>query len=206
MRPLRRADEILGAVSVVSATPALPRDELDVLRRFVDSAGFALASLRDRLALEQLAFTDALTGLANRRGLERALEARRGSRCCLVLIDFDGLKAINDQLTYEHGDAVIGAAGAELARHVRGDEVAARLAGDEFVLVLDSAAGPGLDRRLEAIRSSVERLEVPDEVAPLFRGASIGYASTELAGDGRELLREATAMLHTNKALRKTPG
>ncbi len=88
------------------------------------------------------AFTDALTGVANRRGFERALArewklSRRGTvESYLVLIDLDGFKAINDSFGHSAGDRVLQLCAQALQEAARGTDVIGRIGGDEFAAVL----------------------------------------------------------------------
>lgn len=120
------------------ATPARVDDVLDaVLQRVVD---VALAELQAQ------ALTDPLTGLGNRRALERDLPAelaragRSATPLGLVLADVDGLKAINDLSGHAEGDAALRRMAAALRRVGRGSDRAYRLGGDEFVLLLPGGA------------------------------------------------------------------
>ena len=94
--------------------------------------------------IEKLAFTDALTGLPNRRQLivrlQQALEtsAREGQLAALLLIDLDDFKAINDTLGHHQGDRMLEQVAARLMRCAPADDAAARLGGDEFVVLLES--------------------------------------------------------------------
>jgi GGDEF domain-containing protein len=89
----------------------------------------------------------------------------RDSELSLLLIDFDGLKGVNDALGYDRGDALIAAVGMALAANVNEGELAARLGGDEFVVVLPEAmgacaeAGRGTDR-------GARRVAVPGDLEP----------------------------------------
>ncbi len=93
--------------------------------------------------LEKLALEDPMTGIANRRCFEQvatqslhASQADGGRPLCLALIDVDNFKKVNDGHSHLVGDKVLQVIAALLAEHVRDEDLAARLAGDEFVLVL----------------------------------------------------------------------
>ncbi len=93
--------------------------------------------------LEKLALEDPMTGIANRRCFEqvatqclRASQADGGRPLCLALIDVDRFKEVNDGHSHLVGDKVLQVIAALLSEHVRDEDLAARLAGDEFVLVL----------------------------------------------------------------------
>ena len=112
----------------------------------------ALLAMNERLELavtertaelQALLLRDALTGLPNRRALLEALpEAMRRARrvgrpCALLFLDMDGFKAVNDNHGHEEGDELLRQFGARLAQGVRKTDMVARLAGDEFVVVLE---------------------------------------------------------------------
>ena len=103
--------------------------------------------------------TDPLTGLANRRALERTLEAalaRAGARSRsvgLLMLDLDGFKAINDTHGHAAGDEALREVARRLRRCVRERDLVARLGGDEFVVVLTDLGG-----RSEAVQDSMERI------------------------------------------------
>jgi diguanylate cyclase (GGDEF)-like protein len=92
--------------------------------------------------LEQMALTDELTGLANRRRLQgllgqmfaQAVRYRQDLAC--IMADLDGFKAINDTLGHQKGDEALAIAGRLIAEQVRLSDVAARFGGDEFIVIL----------------------------------------------------------------------
>jgi diguanylate cyclase (GGDEF)-like protein len=114
--------------------------------------------LLDRRALERRATTDELTGLVNRREFERITEEsllaadRFNTGACLMLIDLNGFKQINDTLGHQFGDLVLQAAAARLRLAVRDTDVVGRWGGDEFVILL-----PGIEDGT-GVRASAERI------------------------------------------------
>jgi len=110
-------------------------EELDAVARLCE-----VALRLDRLHYESL--HDPLTGLYNRRGFDDHLAAsisrsvRYGWSFGLVLLDLDGFKAINDRIGHQGGDTVLRAVGEQLRHGLRAGDIAARVGGDEFALLL----------------------------------------------------------------------
>ncbi len=126
----------LGTLCILDQKPrVLEADDLEALRDIGAMVASELGSL-------QLATTDALTGLSNRRGFDaltkQALaQSRRGDEpCMLVAIDMDGFKAINDTLGHEVGDEALRSFAETLLETFRESDVVARTGGDEFTLLL----------------------------------------------------------------------
>ena len=106
------------------------------------------AHLEDTVAartaeLQQLLMRDVLTGLPNRRALMQALPeamaraARLGRPCAVMFLDMDGFKQVNDTYGHEEGDELLRQFGTRILNSIRETDMAVRLAGDEFVVVLD---------------------------------------------------------------------
>jgi diguanylate cyclase (GGDEF)-like protein len=204
-RPLSAYGNPVGVICFhFAGRGALLDAEFDSLRKFCDSAATALYNARVRAGLHHLAYTDPLTGLPNRRRLEDEINKLRGKEVSIVLIDFDGLKHVNDTLDYDRGDALISLIGASLQRNLRDGDLAVRLGGDEFVVLL-----PDTDARLARIRGeeigvALDALDVPDDIKPHFRGASVGSATASPDEDLQPILRRATEEMHARKRRRKT--
>ncbi|HXF81688.1 MAG TPA: GGDEF domain-containing protein [bacterium] len=163
-----------------------------------------------RARLSELAITDPLTGLFNRRHFEEILRAeiarirRYGGQCSLAMIDLDFFKNYNDTLGHLAGDALLKELAALMSSHLRVSDVFARYGGEEFGLIMVNTP------REEAI-AAMERLRVLVEGYP-FRGGgiqpfgrltiSMGVAACPEDGlDYEELVRKADAALYAAKRL-----
>ena len=102
--------------------------------------------------------TDALTGLINRRGWDRHLEQeehryrRFGDPACVVVLDLDHLKIVNDTEGHDAGDRYLQRAAQVLAGTVRGSDILARIGGDEFGIVMSGAGVGQADELVERMR------------------------------------------------------
>lgn len=153
-----------------------------------------LRAERDRFARESL--TDPLTGLANRRALERRLQAVTPSTT-LILVDIDQFKQVNDGFGHDVGDEALRRIGSILLDCVRPGDVAARLGGDEFMLVLDTADRDVAVRRGYEVRDRIAAEAWHELHTSLRVAASVGVAWG--ARDGLTLYREADEGLYRAK-------
>jgi len=156
---------------------------------------------------EEAAFTDHLTGLANRRRFERQLDReiarteRYGHPFCLLMLDIDDYKKVNDTFGHEAGDEAMRRLAKTLQEGIRGIDLAARIGGDEFAAILaetDLARGVEVAERL---REAIEATEIPTASSNTFRiTASFGVAeSPSCAQTTSELLACADAALYQAK-------
>ncbi|MBB5665433.1 diguanylate cyclase (GGDEF)-like protein [Rhizobium leguminosarum] len=123
------------------------------------------------------AITDPLTGLLNRRALFDQYGTRpMGSTTAVIVFDIDHFKSVNDRFGHASGDRVIKAFAAELATHCRAGDIAARLGGEEFALVLKETMPGRAELAAERIRRAFEasEIEIDDEV--LTCTVSVGVA------------------------------
>ena len=152
---------------------------------------------------EEAAFTDHLTGLANRRRFERQLgrEVARAARYehpfCLLLIDIDNFKGVNDTHGHDAGDEVLRRFGNAVQAGTRGIDTGARIGGDEFAVILpETDLEHGLEVA-ERLRSAVGSMEV-EGVGRIT--ASFGVAEFPSSADtGEELKAAADAALYEAK-------
>jgi diguanylate cyclase (GGDEF)-like protein len=130
--------------------------------------------LRDQaLELRSQTFSDGLTGIANRRHFDLAMEKehRRAKRCgialSMLMIDIDFFKAYNDHYGHQQGDdTLIKVAGALAAMLSRPLDLIARYGGEEFALILPEMDSAGALRIAEALRQKIAQLAIPHEAAP----------------------------------------
>jgi two-component system, cell cycle response regulator len=163
--------------------------------------------LEKRLAEERLRYLsnhDPLTDLYNRGYFTEEMERiERGRRfpVSIMMADLDGLKRINDTLGHAAGDRLILQA-ARLIRHaVRGDDVVARMGGDEFAVILPNTDSEIALMVCDRIRSSEAAFNL--ECSSYVIGISIGIATAEQGGSLAEALREADERMYKDKFARK---
>jgi diguanylate cyclase len=148
------------------------------------------------------ALTDELTGLPNRRALNRRLdEAIAASRAtALLLIDLDGFKELNDALGHHVGDELLQQLGERLSRGLRDADFLARLGGDEFAVLLAGAVdAAGAGAAADRLRATLDEPFTLDEI-PVQVDASIGTAV--FPGQARtavELLKQADVAMYQAK-------
>ncbi|WP_306801468.1 bifunctional diguanylate cyclase/phosphodiesterase [Streptomyces sp. T12] len=156
--------------------------------------------------LTQRAFHDSLTGLPNRTLLlertERALlrSRRESTITCLLFIDLDDFKIVNDTLGHSVGDRLLRAVGERLSGTLRRTDTAARLGGDEFAVLMEDAKQP-LDAELlaaQVIQTLNRQFQLADESVSI--SASVGVATARDSADAEELLALADLALYAAKA------
>ena len=158
--------------------------------------------------LRRLAYTDPLTGLANRRAFEMQLSDLRrhaGDGCALgllAIVDLDNLKPINDRFGHAAGDECLRQIAMRLETALSDAAIVARIGGDEFGLLLCSAAGrPYLLHRLDETRKALAR-PVPWRGERIAVSASIGATLLRpgLLHDPERRFAEADSALYVAKA------
>ena len=185
----------------------------DDVGRFFGFRGFASDLTRMRqseVELDRLARQDALTGLANRQALRRALEdalvgaVRRKHRCSIFLLDLDRFKAVNDTLGHPAGDTLLRLVALRLSDEVGELGQVGRLGGDEFEVVLPAASSKDeLSTLAQGIIDSLSRPYTINGTAVSI-GASVGIVTSDY--DDRtsdDLMRDADLALYAAKAAGK---
>ncbi|WP_340266757.1 diguanylate cyclase [Sphingobium mellinum] len=177
------------------------------LEMLAENIGLALANLRLRDALREMAMADALTGLANRRRFDAAIEEeiasceRARSPLACLMIDIDHFKRFNDAHGHDAGDAVLRAVGSVLNDSLREDGCAFRLGGEEFVLLMPGFTLDQALARAVQIQERIRQLRVEHhhrELGPVT--ASFGLAAFPDHGEAKVLVQTADAALLRAKA------
>jgi len=165
-------------------------------------------SLEDRYlqAMVELATVDSLTQLPNRRVWREALEeevtrAARGVPLALAFVDLDHFKRINDELGHLSGDEVLKAVATEIRAAVRGDQVAGRLGGEEFAIILPNMPLASAVRFAENLRIGIEALRVKIGASERRITTSVGVVQWQPGMQtSADFMRAADAELFRAKA------
>jgi diguanylate cyclase (GGDEF)-like protein len=179
-------------------------DEVGKLERALIQSGTVAIELR--ADLERLATVDPLTGLANRRGFMPLLELqverskRHHEPMCLMFLDLDGLKSVNDQLGHPIGDEMLCETAALLGDTFRASDVIARVGGDEFCVLLspETAASSevAIDRFKTMLRATNALPGRPYRLAVSFGLARI---DPERPSTAAQLMTEADRLMYEHK-------
>ena len=166
-----------------------------------------------RERIENLAQTDALTGLYNLRMFNEvwrrehdAAERGRGVYA-LLMIDMDKLKDINDTFGHEAGNSAITLVAQCLQRSIRGTDYAARFGGDEFAVLLPGASPEIAEAVVKRVRHNVYKTTLDLRSRMIRCSVSIGVVNyPKDSRDARELLSIADRKMYRDKELRRAPG
>jgi diguanylate cyclase (GGDEF)-like protein len=178
--PLLRDDEQLGFLTIFtrSGGRSFSEDDVQELEQLALRAGPAIENARRFREARQLADLDALTGLHNRRYFHETL-AREVSRAqrynrslALIVFDLDDFKAINDRIGHLAGDAVLADAAERVRDCVRSADIACRVGGDEFAVILPESTLADADQLYRRIHQSVSSRPISQE-GRLFLSAGV---------------------------------
>ena len=181
---------------------AFSDEEFELVRRFADLAALALDNTQNRIRLLHEAQTDWLTGLHNHRvyherlrdELERA--ERYGRPVSLIVFDIDDFKLLNDVHGHQEGDLVLRRVAAAAREELRGSDLACRVGGEEFAIILPEAGK-------RAARAAADRLCARVRALPGVRTVTVSCGVASFPADARcatDLLTGADAALYAAKA------
>lgn len=182
-------------------------NDVDFVKLMAALLGSAFERDRRARTLGDLALRDPLTGLANRTMLAQRLEReiartkRNGGELGILFLDLDGFKNVNDRFGHAVGDRVLAEVGHRLLGVIRGDELVARIGGDEFIVVLNDLRRDSLERCTARIEKAINK---PFAEIDLPVGISVGPAIFGVDGnDPSALLVAADAKMYQAKQARR---
>ncbi|MEM7293407.1 MAG: diguanylate cyclase [Pseudomonadota bacterium] len=163
-----------------------------------DNLALALVSLKLREALKQQSVKDPLTQLYNRRYMSDSLE-REFARCrrarwelSVILIDVDHFKRYNDQFGHDAGDLVLRELADFIRQNLRGEDIACRFGGEEFLLLMPGAKQNEAKKRAEELREGVKQLNIRYQGSRLSNiTVSAGVAACPGSGEDEATLFKA---------------
>ena len=200
--PLLAKNRVSGALLLTRKARAFSSNEVRLVRVLCNQAAIALENARVYGRVEQMAATDALTGLFNRRYFQQALEremsrADRGaSSIALLLLDIDYFKDLNDTYGHALGDSVLKKIADVLQGTLRKGDVLARYGGEEFVVLLPHATYEGAQEFAQRIWKAVGTARIHPGGGSHRVTASVGWAMLPDDADSAESLIE-----HADQAL-----
>lgn len=206
MLPLQIGERAIGIVSAQSPTPhAYDAALLRVMRSIADQLALAINNVQLYRRTEQRADRDALTDLYNRRYAMRRLSdeleraQRRGTRICLLMLDLDNFKAINDTHGHPIGDIALQCIADALRLSCRASDIMCRYGGDEFLVIFPDLVEPETAPMVTRLRNELRRHTVPIPGGSLALEASIGVALSEPDSTIDTLLLTADRALYKDK-------
>ena len=178
---------------------------VELAHSLVAQAAVALDNARLHGIVKRQAVTDELTGLANRRSFRESLDTellraeRFGSGLALIVADLDDFKNVNDRFGHQAGDEVLRSFAEVLQGRIRGIDLAARLGGEEFAILLPETDAVGAEALAENLRIAVANLVVPIGVEQIQITASFGVAAFPESRGADELMTAADLALYSAK-------
>jgi diguanylate cyclase (GGDEF)-like protein len=205
IRPLRQLAQAIKAYQADGTPLRMSTTQPDEIGLLASTVTGMVAETENLMArLRHQAMTDTLTGLANRRRLnehaaeELRLAMHRREPLSMIMFDLDRFKGINDSHGHTVGDCVLMAAGEAVKTCIRSGDLAARIGGEEFCVVLPATGGEEAAAVAECIRKALASMIV----APLKRGgitASFGVCQARVGEGLQTLLQRSDKALYEAK-------
>ncbi len=183
----------------------------DAMLAQLETADRKMNDLKRRIAkLEKLATTDELTGLTNRRGFDEAFSKELGKvergvakGGVLLLIDIDNFKMINDTYGHAAGDAALQMVARTLRSRIRYIDTAARMGGDEFVVILSGADKHLTTKRAQQLAWLLSRQTLQWKDETITVRSSVGMRSFGQGEQAEQIYIDTDAALYASKESRK---
>ncbi len=201
--PALIGDKLIGQIALANSERDYTDRDLNFITRL--SSLYAIALQRKRME-EKLLYVgthDALTGLYNRTHFEEEttrLERGRQFPISILMVDVNGLKAVNDSQGHEAGDELLRRTAQILLISVRVEDMVARIGGDEFAVLLTGTDVSTAEKAVERIRKNLEAHNSKYNGPPL--SLSLGVATGEKGSSLAKILKEADKNMYQDKLLR----
>ncbi|MES9992619.1 MAG: GGDEF domain-containing protein [Candidatus Thiodiazotropha sp.] len=207
-----KIESVMKAVSsIISETRTLITETSQFETQLLTSTE-EVEKLKEELSYaRQEAMLDPLTGVLNRRGFDQALstiisevEQQHIANFCLLLMDIDHFKEINDNHGHILGDKVLRAVAELLTRHTKGKDACARFGGDEFAILLPDIGSSNAQNLAEYIRSVIEKIVLKRPTTGSVVGGisvSIGVAAYRHGEAFEDFLNRCDQVLYRSKTL-----
>ena len=203
--PMVVGAQVIGVIELCAAPVAEgSTDAVAVLETMAIHAASAIEGARLHQQTSDMAMSDALTGLSNRRRfdedlrVECASSARHDRPVSVLMVDVDHFKSYNDTFGHQAGDRALQAVGRLLGGSLRAGDGAYRYGGEEFTLILREAPAEDAAATAERLRAAVEHhFSGPDE--PRTVTISVGVATAGASASPEALVAEADAALYEAK-------
>lgn len=195
---------IMPTISLLALQHSSIRDRVRAQKRDLEAKNAALEAAFARI--EQMATHDEMTGLANRRHMVRVVaehaqrHARLGHRFCLVMLDLDAFKSINDTYGHGVGDNVIRSFAREARQAMRETDVISRWGGEEFLILLSESPPQDSSIGLGRLRISLVNAVVCDSTPHLRIQFSAGIAEYRPSETIEQTIERADRALYQAKA------
>lgn len=207
--PMMAQGEVMGILHLRKMTQEI-KEQMAGIAQFATSVAevmaLALANLKLRETLRNQAIRDGLTGLFNRRYLEETLDRelsrskRQGSPLAVIMLDLDHFKEYNDTYGHHAGDELLMSLGELIQEQNRGEDIACRYGGEEFLLIMPGAPLEAALNRAEELNRSVKNLHTRNtSLKPITISAGVAIFPDH-GGAGMEVIQAADAALYRAKA------
>ncbi len=194
--PLLQEDSPVTGVLILAAQKEnlVTRNHREMIEMVAAQVAIKIDLARSHEQIQQLVITDPLTGIANRRAFQRAFTAmyerarRRSGSFSLIVCDIDLFKKVNDIYGHPFGDKVIQQVAKQLNEVVRTGDLAARIGGEEFAILLEDTGRDGAFDVAERVRKRVQQLELLSQGKTVSVSISAGLAAFPQDTDNQEKL------------------
>ena len=205
--PIKRKEKLLGFINLDAATPNFFKTKhLSRLQALADQAAIAIENAQLYKEMEQLAITDSLTGLYNRRFFfafaENEIERtkRYNKNLSIIMMDIDHFKDVNDRFGHQIGDQVLKEITDICLSILRRVDVMCRYGGEEFTVLLPETEESDAAHAAERMCTAISSLRLKTEKGDVAVSVSIGVAEQDKSRDSLEkLLAAADKALYTAK-------